>query len=222
VSFPSTRWTLVLEASDPASRGPALQELLAQYWLPVYVYLRQKGASAEDAEELVQELFIELVERDLISRADPQRGRLRGFLKACADQQWMRRREKAGAWKRGGRVRLVALDTAVAERVVATSPDSAEAACDRAWARQVMDRALSRLLEDAGDRAELLRTFFGGQVAPSYGEAAARFGMSVPQLKSALHRARVRYRGLLLEEVQDTVQDPSLAEAELAALLAAG
>ena len=220
VSFPQTSWTLVIEASDPSRRETALQELLGRYWLPLYVYLRRRGASEQDAEELVQELCIELVERDLIGRADPERGRLRGFLKACADQQLMRRRERAGAWKRGGRARLVALDTALGERVVATSPDDAEAAMDRAWAGQVMGRALDRLVEDAGDRGELVRTFFGAEAAPSYRDAARRFGMSVPQLKSAIHRARRRYRALLVEEVAQTV-GPGVAQDELAQLLGA-
>ena len=45
VSFPQTSWTLVIEASDPSRREAALQELLGRYWLPLYVYLRRRGAS---------------------------------------------------------------------------------------------------------------------------------------------------------------------------------
>lgn len=219
MSFPSTRWTLVLATSDPSQRTRALQELLQSYWMPIYVYLRRRNQSAQDAEELVQELFIELVEGELIARADPERGRLRGFLKACADQQLLRRRERAGAWKRGGRAHHVPLDGALAERLLDEAPEDAEAACDRAWARTAMNRALASLLGESR-HPELLRDFFGAEAAPSMAEAAERHGLGVPAVKSALHRARHRYRALLLAEVADTVQDPAAAEAELKALLA--
>ena len=220
-SFPSTRWTLVLATSDPAQRSRALQELLQAYWMPIYLYLRRRGQSPEDAEELVQELFVELVEGSLMASADPARGRLRGFLKACADQQLLRRRERAGAWKRGGRVRHVPLDAELAERLLADSPQDAEAACDRAWARLAMERALTALIEGSPDRAALLREFFGSGTAPSLEDAATRHGMSVAAVKSALHRARHRYRAILLREVADTVHDPEQAASELRALLAA-
>lgn len=220
-AFPTTRWTLVSAARLPAeTRRRALQELLQIYWPPLVVYLQHRGASLPDAQDIVQDLFAELLNGDFVQRLDPARGRLRGFLKVAAKHHLARRREREGAQKRGGKRIVVPLDAALCERVTDPSADDAEAAYDRRWAARVLDRALDRLVAQAGDRAALLRTFFGGGLAPSYRDAAASAGMSVPQLKSFLHRSRLRYRALLLEEVADTLVDPTEAGDELAALLA--
>ncbi|MFZ5475443.1 MAG: RNA polymerase sigma factor [Myxococcota bacterium] len=221
--FPTTRWTLIAAArGSDAERRRALEELLAAYWEPVYVYVRRRGLGPEDAAEAVQDLFAELVEKDFPAKLDPAKGRLRGWLKACADHRLAHRRAKAGAKKRAAEV--VPFDADVAERAVAASGEDPERAFQRAWAGRVMDRAMARLRgeyesgERTGDFAIVLR-FFGDGEAPSYRDAAAEAGMSLPQLKAFLHRARARFRELVLDEVRDTVGDPAEAERELAELL---
>lgn len=222
-AFPTTRWTLVAHArASPESRRAALETLLGAYWLPVYVYARRKGLGPEDAADAVQELFTDLVAKDFPARLDPARGRLRGFLKACLDHHLAHARARAGAKKRAGEA--PPLDPEVAEQAVADSAPSPEEAYTRAWGARVMARALERLRgefdrgERGGDFALLLR-FFGTGPAPAYKDAAAEAGMSLPQLKAFLHRARARYRALVLEEVRDTTADDAEAERELAELL---
>jgi DNA-directed RNA polymerase specialized sigma24 family protein len=221
-AFPTTRWTLVAAAGG-ADRERALQELLRAYWEPVYVYVRRKGLGPEDAADAVQDLFAELVAKDFPAKLDPDKGLLRGWLRACADHRLAHRRERAGAKKRAAEV--VPFDADVAERAVASSADDPERAFQRAWAARVMDRAMARLRGefDRGERTgdfALVSRFFGADEPPAYREAAAAAGMSLPQLKSFLHRARLRYRELVLDEVRDTVADAAEAERELAELLA--
>ncbi|GDX79196.1 RNA polymerase subunit sigma-24 [Deltaproteobacteria bacterium] len=224
--FPETRWTLVLRAGRAGAREPrALEELLSLYWRPVWVYLRARGASAEDAEELTQELFAELFAGGASPDVSGERGRFRSWIKACATHHHLRWLESGRALKRGGGARFVAMDTALLERVAADATDP-EAALDQAWAATVMERALSRLRAeyDAGDRVggfALLERFFGAGEAPSYRVAAAESGMSLPQLKAFVHRGRVRFRELVAEEVRDTVGSAAAGEAEVSALFQA-
>lgn len=222
--FPDTRWTLVHRAQSPAGRA-ALEELLALYWAPVWRLYRARGLGPEDAEELAQDLFAELTSGDGLGRVDAGRGRFRTWLRACATHHHLRWLESGRALKRRGQ--RVAMDTqglAEAEAASAVAPD-AEAAFDRAWAETVMARAMAALRQEYEDGSRggdftLVQRAFGGEL-PAYRALAAEVGMSVPQLKSFLHRARQRFRELVAAEVKETVSEPAQLDAELHALYAA-
>jgi RNA polymerase sigma-70 factor (ECF subfamily) len=70
----------------------------------------------------------------------------------------------------------------------------------------------------AGAFALFLEYFGGSEAQPAYKDAASRHGMSIPQLKSFLHRARQRLRELVREEVLETVPAEADAEEEVAYL----
>jgi RNA polymerase sigma-70 factor (ECF subfamily) len=223
--FPTTRWTLILAAREgEPSRRTALEQLLAVYWKPVYFYLRRRGLNAEDAEDAVQDLFTRLLERDFPARLDPDRGRFRSYLLTAMDHHLVNLHERRSAQKRGGGARVVPLDLVLAERELAAAPDDPLRAYQREWALGLMERALARLRTEYEDgtrkgRVDTVLRFFRLDAAPSYAEAAAESGMTVPQFKAALHRARRRFREILREEVEDTVQDGGQAEPELAELV---
>lgn len=220
--FPATRWTRILAArNDPAARRQAMEELLRVYWRPIYVFVRRRGLSAEEAQDAVQELFLRLLEKDeFLQGLDPARGRLRSFLLAAASNHLANRHEKAHALKRGGGAVLVPLDVERVERVVAAAAEDPDRAFQQEWAASLLERVLDRLAEEfaRGERRgpfEVVRAYFGAEDPPPYKETAAAHGMSVPQLKAFLHRARVRFRELARAEVEETVADPAEADAEL-------
>jgi RNA polymerase sigma factor (sigma-70 family) len=222
-AFPTTRWTLVLACrGEPARRRQALGPLLQSYWQPLYVSLRKRGHARAEAEDLVQSFAMHLLETDALARLDPGRGRLRAYLKTALQHHASHAREKEQAAKRGGGA-VVSLDLDAAESLLAQSPETPDAAFDHAWARALFDRALGKLLAEhvgggkSGPVAVLQAYFQGGADVP-YAEVAKTHGLSVPQLKSLLHRARARFRALLAEEVADTVADPLEVERELAEL----
>jgi RNA polymerase sigma-70 factor (ECF subfamily) len=110
--------------------------------------------------------------------------------------------------------------------VLPAAPDDPAAAFDREWALAIFQGALADLESElaSGARrgpAAVVRQLFRMGEAPPYETLAAEHGMTVPQLKSFVHRARRRFRELLLSRVADTVQTPEEAEAELADLLRA-
>jgi RNA polymerase sigma-70 factor (ECF subfamily) len=224
-SFPQTRWTLIRSAqASPESRRAALEALLRTYWRPLYVFMRRQGLDAEAAGDAVQDLLIRLLEHDFLERLSPEKGRLRGYLLTAARNHLTHRHERESAARRGSGAVPVPLDMELAERLAAQDAHGPDDAFEREWASSVMERALERLKAefDSGERKgpfALVLQFFRPGEPPSYQEAAAAHGMSLPQLKAFLHRARVRYRELVRLEVADTVGGPEEAEAELAELL---
>lgn len=223
-AFPSTRWTLIRSAqASPEARRAALSELMRTYWRPLYVFLRAKGLDPTAAQDAVQDVWAQVLERDVIDKVAPERGRLRGYLKTMAMNHLANRHEAATAQKRGGGAVELALDTYEAERLVhaGASPD---ATFDQEWAASVMDRAMKRLEAEYVSGARkgpwaLVRQAFAPNAQLSYRDLAAAHGMSLPQLKSFLHRARERFRELLKEEVRDTLDENADAEGELNELL---
>ena len=220
--FPTTRWTLILGSrQDREKTQKALAELFALYWKPVYFFLRRKGLDVAAAEDACQSFFLRLLEQDdFLSRLDPARGRFRSYLLTALQHHLANLHERASAQKRGGDFRFVPLDVAQAERELPAAPDAAASAYEREWAIGVMERAWSRLRGEYADGrrkgdADTLARFFGFERAPSYAEAAAECGMSPPQFKAALHRARARFRELVREELAATVDADQAIGAEL-------
>lgn len=226
--FPTTRWTLILEAkTSPEAKQRAFEELAKVYWRPLFVYLRSRGLDAAAAQDATQELLVTLMQRDVVQKVDPTRGRMRAYLKTAAANHLANAHEKSSSQKRGSGARVVPIDEKLAERlpIDQASPD---AAFEREWALLVMQRALDALKAEfvSGERSgpfALVEQFFrpSAEAQPSYADAAKQHGMSLPQLKAFLHRARVRFRELVKAQVLDTVENEADAEAELGALVEA-
>lgn len=222
-AFPTTRWTLILAAKQsPQARAEAWRHLLTTYWPSLFALFRARGLDAATAADAVQGLAVELLERDVVQDLSPERGRLRGFLKVAAENFLIRQHERATAAKRGGDARPIELDLAMGERLadVSLAPD---AAYERAWALSVFERAMAELEKEWAQRTsdfELVRTFFSPATAPpSYREAADQYGVSIPQLKSLLHRARLRFRQLVEAQVAETLDDGAAVAPEVTSLL---
>jgi len=221
--FPDTRWTLVLSARlDPAKRRPALEELVRPRWKALYVVARKHGLPSAEAEDAVQGFVARLLEGDLLLRLDPGKGRLRSYLRTAFRHYLSSLRQEERAAKRGAGERHA--DLADVEAWVASPDASPDELFDRAWALSLFADALSELEQEytSGARRgpfEIVRELFQFGAAPPYAELSARYQMSVPQLKAFVHRARVRFRELLLSRVADTLTDSADADDELAALL---
>src|SRR5438105_2340480 len=83
--FAPTRWSLIVAAQnqDSPQARQALSQLCESYWYPLYAYVRRRGCTADEAQDLTQEFFARLLERDFLGAADPAKGRFRAFLLAC-------------------------------------------------------------------------------------------------------------------------------------------
>ena len=191
------------------------------YWQPLYVYLRRSGLQSSQAEDAVQGILLQLLERDAIDRLTPEKGHLRAYLKTVAANYLRSQHEAKTATKRGGPGAIeIPLDVKHAEMLASDESASPEVAYEKAWADSVMQLALKQLQGEfeSGARSgpfELVTRFFSGNTTQSYRDAATEFKMSLPQLKAFLHRARVRYQQLVNAAVQDTVSEQSAVADEV-------
>jgi RNA polymerase sigma-70 factor (ECF subfamily) len=77
--FLTTQWGLITASAQ------GLEGLYRAYCHPVYTFIRRRGYSRPDAQDLTQDFFIHLVEKGMLGRADPERGRFRSFLLGALD-----------------------------------------------------------------------------------------------------------------------------------------
>jgi RNA polymerase sigma-70 factor (ECF subfamily) len=220
----------VLEAGDlgSARSSEALAELCAEYWYPLYAFVRRRGSDPDDARDLTQSFFVYLLEKNRVALADPARGRFRTFLltamKNFAYSEW----RKSATLKRGGAVETLSLDFASAEERYRFEPAHSlgpDAIYERRWALGLLDRAvetLRRQYEDEG-KGELFAALKGGLghedgLLP-YAELSHRLGKSEGALRTAVSRLRHRWRDQVRQLVAETVGDESAVDVELQHLL---
>ena len=216
--------------ADDAKAAQALAALCEGYWYPLYAYVRRSGYSPHDAEDLTQGFFARLLEKNILAAADPEKGKLRTFLLACAGHFLADERDRAQAKKRGAGL-LMSFDAAVAEERYAAEPAdnlSPDRLFQRRWALTVLEYSLELLAEEFATNGkaevfEMLRPFlgFGADPAQRYEEIAAKMATPVGTLKNQVFRLRKRWRELLFEQVSLTLDDPTPEEikAELTELL---
>ncbi len=230
--FATTHWSVVLAAGDRGSpaRQEALSSLCQTYWYPLYAFARRTGSRAEAAQDLTQDFFAHLLEKETLRQVDPGKGRFRSFLLSCfrnfqADQQ-----RRARALKRGGGKPPVPIELETAEGLYVREPShdqTPEKAFERHWALTLLQRAVDRLEEEhTGPRRErlfaTLKNYLpGGQAPVPYAEAARELEMNEVTIKVAIHRLRQRFRVVLLEEISHTVEREDQVEDEVRHLLSA-
>ena len=225
----TTRWTLVLRAGvdDEAGRA-ALADLCRAYWLPLFIYVRWRGHSPHDAEDLTQGFFADLLSRDAIKRADRARGRFRSFLLAALTNYLRNARVHSAAERRGGHVEKLSINADAAAEVFAQIDDrslSPDQAFDRSWAIALLDRAMQRLRaeqERLGKGRWFERVWPHLQTRADAGiqqALAADFGLTRNAVAVAMHRMASRYRELVRSEIAETVGSPDELREEQRELL---
>jgi RNA polymerase sigma factor (sigma-70 family) len=231
-AFVTTRWSVVVTAgrTDTTRAHDALAKLCQIYWHPLYAYVRRRGHSPEDAQDLTQEFFARLLERNWVAAADRQKGRFRSFLLSAMKHFLANEWDKARAQKRGGGQFLIPLDVATAETSCGIEPAddvTPETIFERRWALTLLEQVLRRLREehvrDGKEKLfeQLKPTLTEASRAVRYAEMAVQLGASEGAVKVAVHRLRQRYRELLRAEIADTVASPDEIEDEIRNLFSA-
>ena len=210
--------------ADEAARK-ALATFSETYWPPLYTFVRRRGHSPSDAQDLVQGFFEHVFEKKTLSRADQDKGKLRTFLLGALQNYMLKQRERMSALKRGGGQQIVSFDDQIIDAEAAmhaTMHLNEVSSYDAAWASSIVARSWKNVgdrFADEGKRDwfDALRPFVAGGTAqrPDQEEVAARLGTSVDNLRVSLSRLRQRYRHALRAEVASTVSDPKDIDNEL-------
>ena len=224
--FATTHWSVILAAtrSDTPRAQAALARLCQTYWYPLYAYVRRRGYSPYDAQDLTQEFFARFLEHNWLAQADRERGRFRTFLLAALGHFLANEWDKARAQKRGGRVEFVPLQLESAETRYGAEPAdqrTPEQSYDRRWALALLEEVLHALREEhlAAGTVVLFDTLkpclVGDREAQPYAALGAQLGMTEGAVKVAVHRLRQRYRQLLRDAIADTVASPEDVNEEM-------
>lgn len=227
--FLTTHWSVVLGAArnDTTHARAALARLCQTYWPPLYAFVRRRGYSPEDAQDLTQGFFEHLLEKNAVASVSPAKGRFRSFLLASLNNFLAGEWTKARAQKRGGG-QVISLDAASAETWLsqAASHDcTPEKAFELRWAITLLEQVYRQLEEEhqsqgkAESFAALRTTLAGSREAAPYAEIARQLGLSEAGARVAAHRLRQRYRELLRETIAETVGSREEVDEELRDLM---
>lgn len=225
-SFPPTSWGVVHAAahSPTVESREALAALCEAYWRPLYCYIRRRGHSADEAQDLTQDFFARLLEKNYLKVVDREKGKFRLFLLASVKHFLSNELDRLRAQKRGGGKPPISLDLPQAERRYARELSGAvtpETIFEKQWAVTLLERVLERLRGEFSSGEKLahfdrLKAFLGwDETRVPYREVAAELEMTEGAVKVAVHRLRRRYRDLLRAEIGETVSDPGEVDAEL-------
>lgn len=218
--FLTTHWSAVLLAGrqDTPSAHVALEQLCQTYWYPLYAYVRRRGYSAHDAQDLTQSFFVSLMQRQSLSKADPERGRFRSFILTSMNFFLANEWTKTQAQKRGGgQPSAISLDLVSAEGrfdLEPADPMTPDKAFDKEWAAALLEKVLNQLEEEyrRENKADVFKalkeTLAGSRDSQPYAQLAANLNMNEGAVKTAVHRLRKRYRHLVESEIANTVASP--------------
>jgi RNA polymerase sigma-70 factor (ECF subfamily) len=224
--FLTTRWSLVVAARNAGSPGAdaALEHLCRTYWYPLYAFVRRQGRSPEDAQDLTQEFFARLLEKQWMNAAEPSRGHFRTFLLVALKRFLLNEWDRARALKRGGAVHHVALDAGDAEERFLKEPAvpaSPERQFERRWALTLLDRSMAKLKDEYAENSrsaefEALKEYLSApRGSIPYAEIASTLGVPQGTARAAVHHLRRRFGELFRAEVADTVSNPDDVQEEV-------
>lgn len=233
--FRTTRWSVVLSARDKTNESgsvsdwrESLESLCNTYWYPLYAFLRRKGYSPDDSQDLTQDFFATLIEKDFLKAIDPERGRFRWFMMDAIKKFAASWNAAQSAQKRGGDRKVMSLEFDLGENRYQREPvdgRTAERLFDRRWALALLDNAMSSLQDEyraSGKQRqfEALKVFLTPDSSPpAYADVAQKLDLSITAIKVVIHRLRDKYRKVVLQQVIDTLDDKESLEDEFDRLL---
>ena len=226
--FASTHWSVVLltaQSQAPEAAQAAMTGFCQTYWPPLYTFLRRRGRSPSDAQDLTQAFFAHLLEQKTLSRASSEKGKLRTFLLGSLQHFLANEHAYDQAAKRGGGQQIVSMDDYLIEAEAAmlhTAQTDAATGYDRQWAANLVSRVWDQLdremvAEGKRELIEALKPFVVGGAAspPDQEQTAARLQIPISTFRNSLRRLRQRYRESLRVEVATTVSSVSEVDEEM-------
>lgn len=205
----------------------ALEALCVRYWTPVLHYVRRAWSkNHEDAKDLTQGFFLELVDGEALRKFIPDRASFRTYLKMLLSRYSADQNDLRIALKRGGGRRIVPLDDGEAPlRLADPQAESPEKAFDREWRAEVLEQAIERTRHHfietkreiqflAYDKYELSPSSDN----PTYAQVAKEIGRTESDVRNYLFTVREKLRDEIQAEIADTVGDLSQLDDEFNSL----
>jgi RNA polymerase sigma factor (sigma-70 family) len=233
-NFPPTRHSIVSAArsADPAERARAIETIATLYWKPIYKYVRIKwDINTEDAADFTQEFFTRLLEKEFLDTYDSGKGRLRTFLRVCADRLFMKQVRDSTRLKRGSGSPHLPLDFHEAEQELAatSTSESPEDFFDREWVRSLLAQALQRLEDHCESKGKMIPFQIFSRYdlneadpRPSYAQLAQEFDVPATDVTNHLAFARREFRRCVLDQLREMTATDDEFRREARSLLGMG
>jgi DNA-directed RNA polymerase specialized sigma24 family protein len=222
-----------LSSVDPRVRAAAYDALARSYWQPVYGYIRLRWRrTPEEAQDLTQEFFARVFEREYLERYDADKARFRTFVRTCLDGFLANEVRSAARLKRGGGFVIHAVDFARFDKDLAVharsdDPDP-ERWFHREWVRALFAGAVARLRTHCEARGHAIAfTLFtrydiepeGSAPRPTYAQLARDTDLAVTDVTNELAWARRAFREIVLDVLRATCASDAEFRAEARDLL---
>ena len=228
-AFLTTHWSLIEDVKAHGDKERALIGLLLQrYWKPVYCYLRRKGYDNEQAKDLTQGFFHEVVlSRNLIQRADSSKGRFRSFLLHALNEYLLNERRREAAQRHIPKDKIVSLDAieppVLPESLAQSSPEDSY---NYAWVSALLDQVLSEVKADCHEQVmethwqvfhdRIVQPLLNNVKPPSLTEICERYGIeSEKKASNMMITVKRRFQAALRQHLRRTVASESMMEEEL-------
>jgi RNA polymerase sigma factor (sigma-70 family) len=231
-AFVTTHWSVVLLAGQQTKEPEACEafaRVYLDYWYPLYAYVRRRGHTPTNAEDITQDFFVHLLAKKSLQGLEQTGGRFRSFLLRSVDNFLANEWDRRQAQKRGSGQANLSLNAADGEARYAhavSDRDTPETLFERQWALTLLSKVLEQLRKECeatgktGLFEDLRLHLQGDRQGPPYAEIAARQGMTEGAVKVTVHRLRQRYVELLRGEIARTVSRPEEVDEELRHLVA--
>ena len=225
-------WSVIVRAGDSRMGQQALETLCHAYRAPLLVCIRQFVHSGDDTEDLFHDfLQKKVLSGGFFKNLGPSNGKFRSFLVASLRNFLRDELDRRNAEKRRAHGEALRIDAPVDEvggigEIAARDEPGLDRQLDRAWAEQVLERALSVLQQEselsgkgALFQAVKARLHQTGREAGGYGALALQLAIDEGSLRVAVHRMRKRIGELIRDEVRQTVTDEAALREELQYLI---
>ncbi len=216
------------QAGETSLALVALAELCKIYWYPLYAYIRHKGNTPERAEELIQEFFGALLEREFLKSIGREQVKFRSFLLNACQKYMVRQRDQQPVRNQERQRVFLNVDFTTAEARYAREPahpTTSERLFECFWTMVLLDRVLDQLGKEMRESGQgelfnrLLGAVLGNPEPDSCANLAKELNLSDEAVKAATHQLRRRHRALIREEVRRTVATPGDVDDEIRTLL---
>ena len=231
--FLTTQWSLIENIQAGQDQDKLLIGfLLEEYWKPVYCYLRRSGYDNEQAKDLTQAFFHEVVlNNDLVGRADRAKGRFRSFLLHALKQYATKQNLKEKARKRIPKEKMVSLDVVEPPVLPASMTQaSVDDSFNYAWVSAIMERVISRVRAECAELGmemhwtlfyeRVVRPALSNRHAPSLTHLCQVHGIeNIQTASNMIVTVKRRFRSALEQNVRRTLLDKDQAPDEIEELL---
>jgi RNA polymerase sigma-70 factor (ECF subfamily) len=228
--FLTTHWSLIekVGVSDLDKNRALIELLIKKYWKPVYCYLYRRGYKNEEAKDLTQGFFQEVVlGRKLIDKADRTKGRFRSFLLTALNHYLINIHHKETAKRHIPREKLFSMeiaDMSILPQAISTL--TPEDCFTYTWVSSMLEQIVAAVKLECEENGKIvhwqifhdriLRPIINGSDPPALEDICEKYSISnTIKASNMIVTVKRRFQALLQQHIRNSVMSEKEADEEL-------